>query len=112
MGVGLSATASFSALGEGGPTTGTGGLSIIITEVTGSEADDKISGRVTVTIDVERADYKKIALYVDGIEVDAGSSALGLRPPRSLHLLLLSRESSSICRSTRPNTITIRIRRR
>ena len=80
VGVGLSATASFDALGEGGPTTGTGGLSIIITEVTDDEDDDIISGRVTVTIDVERADYEKVALYVDGVEVDAELFGFGSAP--------------------------------
>ena len=71
VGVGLRATASFDALGDGGPTTGSGGLSIIITAVTDDENDDIISGRVTVTVDVERAEYEKVALYVDGVEVDA-----------------------------------------
>ena len=80
VGVGLSATASFDALGEGGPTTGTGALSIIITGVTDDAEDDIISGRVTVTIDVERADYEKVALYVGGVEVDAELFGFGSAP--------------------------------
>ena len=42
--------------------------------------DDKISGRVTATIDVERGEFEKIALYVDGAEVDAQLFGLGPAP--------------------------------
>ena len=79
VGVGLSATASFNAPGEDGP-TGTGGLSIFITGVMGDEGPDKIAGRVTATIDVERGEFEKIALYVDGVEVDAELSGFGSAP--------------------------------
>ena len=75
VGVDLSAPVSFNALGEDGPTTPGTGVSVIITGVTGE--DDKISGRVTATIDVERGEFEKIALYVDGAEVDAQLFGLG-----------------------------------
>ena len=82
VGVGLSANASFDAPGEDGPTTDTGtGMSILITEVTDAGDDDgKYSGRVTATIDVERGEFAKIALYVDGAEVDAQLFGLGPAP--------------------------------
>ena len=82
VGVGLSANASFDAPGEDGPTTDTGtGMSILITEVTAAGDDDgKYSGRVTATIDVERGEFAKIALYVDGAEVDAQLFGLGPAP--------------------------------
>ena len=78
--VGLSANVSFDAPGEDGPTTGTG-ASLIITGITDEDVtDDKISGRVTVTIDVERGEFEKIALYVDGAEVDAEIFGFGPAP--------------------------------
>ena len=82
VGVGLSANASFDAPGEDGPTTDTGtGMSILITEVTAAGDDDgKYSGRVTARIDVERGEFAKIALYVDGAEVDAQLFGLGPAP--------------------------------
>ena len=80
VGVGLSANVSFDAPGEDGPTTGTG-ASLIITGITDEDVtDDKISGRVTVTIDVERGEFEKIALYVDGAEVDAEIFGFGPAP--------------------------------
>ena len=80
VGVGLSANVSFDAPGEDGPTTGTG-ASLIITGITDADdTDDKISGRVTATIDVERGEFEKIALYVDGAEVDAQLFGLGPAP--------------------------------
>ena len=82
VGVGLSAAASFNALGEGGPTTGTG-VFLIITGVTDDDDDDdKTSGRVTATIDIERGDarFEKIALYVDGAEVDTRLFGVGRAP--------------------------------
>ena len=72
-------SSSVAFVAEDGPTTGTR-VSIIITEVTGDEGDDKISGRVTATIDVERGEFEKIALYVDGEEVDAQLFGLGSAP--------------------------------
>ena len=80
VGVGLSANASFDAPGEDGPTTDTG-MSILITGVTDAGDDDgKYSGRVTATIDVERGEFEKIALYVDGAEVAAQLFGLGPAP--------------------------------
>ena len=82
VGVGLSATASFDALGEGGPTTGTG-VFLIITDVTDDDGDpDKTSGRVTAMIDIERGDarFEKIALYVNSIEVDSHIFNVGRAP--------------------------------
>ena len=80
VGVGLSANVSFDAPGEDGPTTGTGG-SLIITGVTDDDGDnEKISGYVTARIDVERGEFEKIALYVDGAEVDAQLFGLGPAP--------------------------------
>ena len=75
VGVGVSAPVSFDAPGEDGPTTGTG-VSIIITGVTG--ADDKIAGRLTATIDVERGEFEKIALYVAGNDMAVDSILFGL----------------------------------
>ena len=76
--VGQSASVAFVA--EAGPTTGTG-LSLIITGITDDDDDDaKISGRVTATIDVERGEFAKIALYVDGAEVDAQLFGFGPAP--------------------------------
>ena len=108
VGVGLTGTASFNIAGEGGPTTGTG-VFLIITGVTDDDEDpDKTSGRVTATIDIERGDarFEKIALYVNGTEVDSRlfGGVARVRPPRS--------GSCSTCRSTRRNTNTIRPLRR
>ncbi len=75
VGVGLSANVSFSA---DGPPTGTG-LFLIITGVTDDDGDDdKTSGRVTATIDIDRGDarFEKVALYVDGTEVASQSFGL------------------------------------
>ena len=75
VGVGESASVSFDAPGEDGPTTGTG-VSIIITGVTGE--DDKIAGRLTAVIDVERGEFEKIALYVAGNDMAVDSILFGL----------------------------------
>ena len=75
VGVGVSAPVSFDAPGEDGPTTGTG-VSIIITGVTGEK--DKIAGRLTATIDVERGEFEKIALYVAGNDMAVDSILFGL----------------------------------
>ena len=75
-------SSSVTFVAEAVPTTGTGtGLSLIITGVTDDDDDnDKTSGRVTATIDVERGEFEKIALYVDGAEVDAQLFGLGPAP--------------------------------
>ena len=75
-------SSSVSFVAEDVPTTGTGtSLSVIITDITDDIDDDgKISGRVTVTIDVERGEFEKIALYVNAAEVDAQLFGLGPAP--------------------------------
>ena len=75
-------SSSVSFVAEAVPTTGTGtGLSLTITGITdAAPADGKISGRVTATIDVERGEFEKIALYVDGTEVDAQLFGFGPAP--------------------------------
>ena len=81
VGVGLPGNVSFNALGEDGPTTGTDPFRLITAEVTdGTDDNDKISGHVTVKIDVERGEFEKIALYVDGAEVDAQLFGFGPAP--------------------------------
>ena len=83
VGVGLSATASFDALGDGGPTTGTNPFRPLITVTSGS-VDDTYSGRLTATVNIapERGDpqLEKITLYVDGSEVASQSFGLASAP--------------------------------
>ena len=80
VGVGLSATVSFNAPGEDGPTTGTNPFLPVITGVTSDSDDGTYSGRLTATVDIERergdARFEKITLYVDGSE--AASQSFGL----------------------------------
>ena len=83
VGVGLSANVSFDAAGDG-PTTDTG-VFLLITGVTDDDdADDKTSGRLTATIDIERergdARFEKITLYVDRVEVASQSFGFGPAP--------------------------------
>ena len=76
VGVGLSANVSFSAPGEDQPTDpGDTGAFLVIAEVDSDGTGDTHSGDVTVTASVDRgtARFEKIALYLDGVEVDSQS---------------------------------------
>ena len=77
VGVGLSANVSFSAPGEDQPTDpGDDTDAFVFIKEVASEGDGEThAGRVTVTASVDRgqAGLEKIALYVDGVEVDGQS---------------------------------------
>ena len=76
VGVGLSANVSFSAPGADQPTDpgdDTGAFVFISEVAMGDETEGPYKGDVTVTASVERgtARFEKLALYVDGVEVDS-----------------------------------------
>ena len=110
---GQSASVSFVAEEEAGPTTGTA-VFVDISGVTDDDGDpDKTSGRVTATIffERERGDPlpEKIALYVDGAEVATrsfgGGGAARAAAAAEPALAAQPAGSSPACRSTRTNTI-------